>query len=68
MSPGLFLTYHTCPSTKAHTVSGGYFGVYCVCNPYGLCGCDDFHGNSSFIPKILSYFGLKREADNVPKL
>ncbi|KAJ0415379.1 hypothetical protein BJY00DRAFT_317916 [Aspergillus carlsbadensis] len=53
---------------SAYSLSSGNVPVYCACDPYGLCGCDDFHQNSSFVPAMLSYLGLDREAKNVSKL
>ncbi|KAL3479609.1 hypothetical protein BJX99DRAFT_221927 [Aspergillus californicus] len=32
--------------------------IYCCCDIYGLCGCDDFHRNSSFVPKLLEDLGI----------
>ncbi|KAL4803499.1 hypothetical protein BDV18DRAFT_163056 [Aspergillus unguis] len=45
--------------------SAGNVPVYCLCDPYGLCGCDDHHTNSSFVDAMLSYAGLSNEAKNV---
>ncbi|KAL2825192.1 hypothetical protein BDW59DRAFT_161907 [Aspergillus cavernicola] len=51
-----------------YSLSSGNVPVYCTCAPYGLCGCDDFHANSSFVPAVLSYLGLGTEAKNISKL
>ncbi|KAL4992199.1 hypothetical protein BDW68DRAFT_196833 [Aspergillus falconensis] len=48
--------------------SAGNVPVYCFCDPYGLCGCDDHHGNSSFVDAMLAYVGLEDEAKNVSKI
>ncbi|KAL2831350.1 hypothetical protein BJY01DRAFT_254288 [Aspergillus pseudoustus] len=53
---------------STYSLSSGNVPVYCACNPYGLCRCGDFHKNSSFVPTMLSYLGLDREAKNVSKL
>ncbi|RJE19156.1 Conserved glycine-rich protein [Aspergillus sclerotialis] len=29
--------------------------MYCCCALYSLCGCDDFHSNSSFVPTLVDY-------------
>jgi hypothetical protein len=48
--------------------SAGNVPVYCLCGPYGLCGCDDHHGNSSFVDAMLAYTGLGDEAKNVSRI
>ncbi|KAL4933361.1 uncharacterized protein BDV17DRAFT_107682 [Aspergillus undulatus] len=50
-----------------YSLSSGSVPVYCVCDPYGLCGCDDHHGNSSFVDAMLAYVGLDGEAKNISK-
>ncbi|KAL4961136.1 uncharacterized protein BDV14DRAFT_211226 [Aspergillus stella-maris] len=50
-----------------YSLSSGSVPVYCVCDPLGLCGCDDHHGNSSFVDVMLAYVGLDTEAKNVSK-
>ncbi|KAL4941251.1 hypothetical protein BDV06DRAFT_223273 [Aspergillus oleicola] len=50
-----------------YSLSSGSVPVYCACDPYGLCGCDDHHGNSSFVDAMLAYIGLDSEAKNVSK-
>ncbi|KAL4780372.1 hypothetical protein BJX76DRAFT_360922 [Aspergillus varians] len=50
-----------------YSLSSGSVAVYCLCDPYGLCGCDDHHGNSSFVPAMLAYVGLDKEAKNISK-
>ncbi|KAL4953716.1 hypothetical protein BDW69DRAFT_205677 [Aspergillus filifer] len=50
-----------------YSLSSGSVPVYCVCDPYGLCGCDDHHRNSSFVDVMLAYVGLDTEAKNVSK-
>ncbi|KAL4781987.1 hypothetical protein BJX76DRAFT_369479 [Aspergillus varians] len=32
--------------------------VYCCCALDGLCGCDDFHGNASFVDKLLEELAI----------
>jgi hypothetical protein len=53
---------------STYTLSNSSVPVYCACDIYGLCGCDDFHKNSSFVPTLLSYLGLGDEARNVSKV
>jgi hypothetical protein len=48
--------------------SAGNVPVYCLCDPYGLCGCDDHHGNSSFVDAMLAYMGLGDEAKNISRI
>lgn len=50
-----------------YKLSTGNVAVYCLCDPYGLCGCDDHHKNSSFVPAMLSDIGMGTEAQNISK-
>ncbi|KAL4920146.1 hypothetical protein BDW62DRAFT_177722 [Aspergillus aurantiobrunneus] len=50
-----------------YRLSSGNVPVYCLCDPYSVCGCDDNHSNSSFVPAMLAYIGLDTEARNVSK-
>ncbi|KAL2833865.1 hypothetical protein BDW59DRAFT_168904 [Aspergillus cavernicola] len=38
--------------------------VYCCCARYTLCGCDDFHRNSSFVAKMLEEAGIGQSPRN----
>ncbi|KAL3474922.1 hypothetical protein BJX99DRAFT_230544 [Aspergillus californicus] len=51
-----------------YSLTTGDVPVYCACDPYGLCGCDDAHSNSSFVPAMLGYLGLETEAKNVSRV
>jgi hypothetical protein len=53
---------------STYNLSNASVPVYCTCDIYGLCGCDDFHKNSSFVPTMLSYLGLGDGARNVSKV
>ncbi|KAL3483218.1 hypothetical protein BJX62DRAFT_249770 [Aspergillus germanicus] len=53
---------------STYNLSNTSIPVYCACDLYSLCGCDDFHKNDSFVPTLLSYLGLGDEARNVSKL
>ncbi|KAL3447124.1 hypothetical protein BJX65DRAFT_308191 [Aspergillus insuetus] len=63
-----FATVKEAAYESTYNLSNGSVPVYCACDIYGLCGCDDFHKNGSFVPTLLSYLCLGDEASNVSKV
>ncbi|KAL2864003.1 uncharacterized protein BJX67DRAFT_384183 [Aspergillus lucknowensis] len=45
-----------------------FIPVYCTCALYTPCGCDDFHQNTSFVPRLLQELGLYMSPRNVSDL